>query len=210
MSDPSPARRAITYLALDEIIPADRNPKRHDHETLSASFRRFGFVEPIIRDDRTGKLVAGHGRVDELRMARARAADAPPPGVVLDDDGTWRVPVVSGWASANDAEAQAYVIASNRAVELGGWDESILTDALADLEQLGDQAFAGVGYSLDDALAMMSARLGEIDNDDLLDARPQIEGLSYRVIVDCDDEQHQAAVLEQLDALGLSVRAVVN
>jgi hypothetical protein len=208
MSDPS--TRAVEYVALDDVRPADRNPKAHDHASLRASVERFGFVEPMIRDDRTGRLVAGHGRLDELRMARARDATGTPPGVLLDDDGRWLVPVLVGWASRDDVEAQAYVLSSNRIVELGGWDESILTDVLVDLEQLGDAALIGTGYTVDDALAALSKRLGELGEDDPADARPQLDGLTYRVVIDCDDEQHQAHVLEWLTAEGLSVRAVVN
>ena len=142
-------------------------------------------------------------------MARARDAEHPPQGVERDGD-VWLVPVLTGWRSSDDDQAQAYVLASNRLVELGGWDESILTDVLVDLEQLGDAGLVGTGYSLDDALAMLSKRLGEITDEPDDAARPQLDGMTYRVVVDCDDEQHQAAVLEQLDELGLSVRAVVN
>lgn len=200
----------MAYVRLDDVRPADRNPKTHDHATLRSSFDRFGFVEPMIRDDRTGRLVAGHGRLDELRMARARDSEAPPSGVTLDDEGGWLVPVLTGWASDSDEQAQAYVVASNRLVELGGWDESILTDVLLDLEQLGDAGLIGTGYTVDEALAMLSKRLGEVDADAVVDTSPQLAGLTYRIVVDCDDEQHQAELLEQLDALGLAVRAVVN
>jgi hypothetical protein len=208
MSDPS--TRAVEYVPLDDVKPADRNPKSHDHELLSRSFRRFGFVEPMIRDDRTGRLVAGHGRLDELRMARARDRELAPNGVRVDDDGTWLVPVLVGWSSADDVEAQAYIVASNRTVEAGGWDDSILADVLADLESSGADAFEGIGYSLDDALAMLSARLGDDGDDEHGDGSPQLDGLRYRVVVDCDDEAHQASLIEALTADGLSVRAVVN
>lgn len=209
MTDPS--ERAVEYVRLDDVRPADRNPKSHDHGQLRDSFARFGFVEPMIRDDRTGRLVAGHGRLDELRMARSRDAAAPPSGVRVDDSGEWLVPVLVGWRSTSDSEAQAYVLASNRLVELGGWDESILSDVLIDLAGDGtdSDALLGTGYSLDEALAALSKRLGEL-SDDIVDTAPQLAGLTYRLVVDCDDEQHQAELLAQLDALGLSVRAVVN
>lgn len=207
MSDPS--TRQVELIDLDEIRPADRNPKTHEHALLRLSFERFGFVEPIVRDDRTGRLVAGHGRVEQLRQARARR-ETPPPGVSLTEEGTWRVPVITGWASLDDSEAQAYVIASNRTVEAGGWDETILADVIVDLDaQLGDHALDGLGYDLDDALAILSRQLGA-DLDDEHEARPVLEGLRYRVIVDCDDEAAQAHALEELQVLGYSVRAVVN
>jgi hypothetical protein len=139
-------------------------------------------------------------------MARARDAEQPPRGVVVDESGDWLVPVLTGWSSTTDDEAQAYVVTSNRLVELGGWDESILTDVLVELEQLGPAALEGTGYSVDEALAMLSKRLGEIGDDEAADTSPQLDGLTYRVIVDCDDEAHQADVLAQLDELGLRVR----
>lgn len=199
--------RSIEYVSLDEIRPADRNPKRHDHDTLRASFRRFGFVEPIVRDDRTGKLVAGHGRCDELRMARSRDADNPPPGVRLGIDRSWLVPVLVGWRSTNDDEAQAYVIASNRTVEGGGWDDSILADVLTEWDD--PEMFAGIGYTLDDALAMLSKSLGQMDDDDA-DTRPQLEDRQFRVVINCDDETHQAELIERFTVEGLTVRAVIN
>lgn len=201
--------RSIKYIPLDKVRPADRNPKTHDHAVLRDSFDRFGFVEPIVRDDRTGRLVAGHGRIDELRQARARDRDNPPSGVTVNSAGEWCVPVIVGWSSADDNEAQAYVIASNRAVELGGWDDGILTEALASLSDL-DDGLTGVGYSIDDALALLAAQAGDTFDDEEVDTRPQLPGLQYRVVVDCADEADQAAILEQLDKLGLDVRAVVN
>jgi len=200
--------RAVTYVPLDDIRPADRNPKAHDHRVLRSSFERFGFVEPIIRDDRTGRLVAGHGRLDELRQARARDPELAPDGVSVDDDGIWHVPIITGWASSDDREAQAYVIAANRAVELGGWDDDVLADALIELSE-HDHGLDGTGYSLDEALAKLSEQLGNLDVDDI-DVSPQLAGFTYRVVVDCDDEQHQAEILDRLTEQGLSVRAVVN
>jgi hypothetical protein len=203
------AARSVAYVPLDDVRPADVNPKTHDHTTLRSSFDRFGFVEPIIRDDRTGRLVAGHGRVEQLRMQRSRDVTHPPDGVQLDDAGNWLVPIITGWGSENDVEAQAYVIAANRATELGGWDEQVLTDALTALGDAGDFALIGTGYNMDDALALLSKRLGEGELE-ALDTTPQIEGMTYRVVVACDGEEHQAAVLEQLTELGLDVRAIVN
>ena len=56
----------IEYLPLSHLQVAPRNPKRHALDQLGASIGRFGYVEPIIVDERTGRLVAGHGRRDSL------------------------------------------------------------------------------------------------------------------------------------------------
>jgi hypothetical protein len=201
--------RALDYVPLDSIQTADRNPKGHEHVALRSSFDRFGFVEPMVRDDRTGRLVAGHGRLAELRQARARDPLTPPSGVVL-EDGQWHVPIITGWSSSDDAEAEAYLIAANRLVELGGWDDATLTDALMSLADAGEEMLAGVGYSYEDALGMLSKQLGDETDGGDDDTSPKLEGLTYRVIVDCDGEEHQAMVLAELDQLGLKVRAIVN
>ncbi|MFI6447829.1 hypothetical protein [Kitasatospora sp. NPDC050543] len=139
------APRYIDYMPLDDIRPAERNPKGHDNGGLDASVDQFDFTEPGLLDERTGRLVAGHGRYDTL--ARRRNADKPAPdGVVVSGDGTWTVPVVRGWASRDDAHAEAYLIASNHLTTKGGWDDADLADMLSGLEDLDADLFAATGF----------------------------------------------------------------
>ncbi|MFI6922508.1 hypothetical protein ACIBIZ_21385 [Nonomuraea spiralis] len=58
---------------------------------------------------------------------------ASPEGILIDDDGTWLVPIVRGWSSRSDADAEAYLIANNRSSEKGGWEERMLAEVLADV-----------------------------------------------------------------------------
>ena len=126
----------IQYVPMSSIQEAERNPKRHDLPLLQASLRRFGFVAPLLMDSASGRLVAGHGRLAALRQMREAAPAAPPPARVQADakTGEWLVPVVFGANFANQAEAEAYLIADNRLVELGGWDGEILLPMLGDLK----------------------------------------------------------------------------
>lgn len=143
----------IDYLIPGELAPAPANPKRHDLAALRRSLERFGYAEPVLLDERTGQLVAGHGRVDALIAAEA-AGLAPPSGIVV-ADGRWRMPVVRGWSSANDAEAAAYLVASNRLAEIGGWDDSELVGMLLHLND--GPGLDGIGYSPDDIEALLAA-----------------------------------------------------
>lgn len=152
------AVRRIEYVPIDDIIGADRNPKGHDEALIEASMRRFGYTEPAVMDERTGKLVAGHGRVEQLRTMRERGDD-PPEGVPA-NDGRWLMPVLRGWSSTNDREAQAYLIASNRITERGGWDRESLLTALDSLE--GE--LAGVGFNQSD-IDGLQERLNETSSD---------------------------------------------
>lgn len=128
---PAPARNLI-YMPLEELAPATKNPKRHRLDLLRSSMDRFGFASPVLRDERTGRLVVGHGRVETLTQMRD-AGQSPPDGVHLDAYGRWLVPVVRGWSSRSDAEADAYLLADNRHSELGGWDSAGLADVLTEL-----------------------------------------------------------------------------
>lgn len=146
--------RRIEYMPLDGIRPATKNVKAHDIGAINQSMGRFGYVEAVQLDERTERLVAGHGRLDTLRAMRKDNQPAPP-GVEV-RDGAWWVPVARGWASKDDAEAKAYLIASNRLVELGGWDEAARDAVLQELAQAGEDALAGTGYDTADVDRLLS------------------------------------------------------
>ena len=146
--------RRLELVPLDELRRAPRNPKEHDLEGIGDSIGRFGYAEPILLDERTGRLVAGHGRLDAL-AAKMAAGQTPPDGIVS-ADGRWLVPTVRGWASRSDADAEAYLVASNRLTMAGGWDEAELGEVLADLA--GDPAnLVGLGYSSDEIDALLAS-----------------------------------------------------
>lgn len=140
-------------MPLSKLARARRNPKRHDEEAIGASFDAFGYVEPIVRDERTGRLVAGHGRTDRLATLFKTSPGRPPAGVEVKRNRKgqiveWLVPVVRGWRSKNDGQAEAYLLASNRTTELGGWDDADLAAMLKSLKESGD--LLGSGFTDDD------------------------------------------------------------
>lgn len=150
--------RRLEYMALDVIAPAATNAKQHAPGALEASMTRFGYLEPMILDERTGRLVAGHGRREEL-LRRRTAGEDPPEGIRV-RGGVWQAPVIRGWSSTSDAEAETAGIALNRLVELGGWDEEALDVVLTGWEEAGEPLVA-VGYDqdgLDDLRAFLEER----------------------------------------------------
>jgi hypothetical protein len=125
-------QRRLEYVPIGEVVKARRNPKKHDLDGIKASMDEHGVVELPAMDERTGRLVAGHGRLDVWQAAYE--ADEPPPGgVQVRDDGVWLVPVIRGYTSKSDAHADAYLIGSNRLTENGGWDDPGLARLLADI-----------------------------------------------------------------------------
>lgn len=150
------------YQPITQLVPADRNAKDHDQPALGRSVAEFGFVEPVVVDERTGKLLAGHGRTEYLNALHATGmpddwppdAPWPPDGVVVTEDGAWHVQVVRGVRSRDDAHAEAMGVALNRVGELGGWKPDVLVDQLADLRDLGLLDAAGFDSDyLDDLIA---------------------------------------------------------
>lgn len=137
----------IELVSLEALERWPRNPKRHDEGALTESMERFGFVAPIIVDERTGKIVAGHGRLDVLLAMRKEGKERPA-RIGLGPLGEWMVPVLRGIHFKSMREAEAYVVADNRQVELGGWDDSMLAGILKELD--ADGGLAGVGWSADD------------------------------------------------------------
>jgi hypothetical protein len=151
------AKIRIEYMALSQIARAPRNPKDHDVDAVGESIRRFGFVAPIVLDENTGRLVAGHGRLETLQ--RAKAAGEAPPERIIEKDDDWLVPVVRGVAFADDQEAEAYLVADNRLVELGGWTERELAEILQD-HASSERGLTAMGYDqndLDEILTRIAA-----------------------------------------------------
>ena len=148
--------RRIEYMPIDDLQGAERNPKGHDKPRIANSISRFGFADASILDERTGRLVAGHGRHGDL-MARREQGKEPPEGIVVDDAGRWLMPVQRGWASRSDEDAQAFLVAHNRLTETGGWDDQGLLELLENINDVDPELLDLTGYTEDDIEALGSS-----------------------------------------------------
>lgn len=171
---------ALAYRDLAELIPAAFNPKAHDLAGIRASMVRFGFGDPVCEDARTGRILEGHGRREALLAMRADGEN-PPKGISL-IDGVWLVPVVMGFATKDDGEAEAYLLTHNRMTERGGWDDRGL---LTSLQRLSAAAvpLEGTGFDPGDlkrlsALFAPAAALTRADGD--RGAAPREAAPAYR------------------------------
>lgn len=152
MTENSVTERRLEYLPLEDLKPDPRNPKAHASEVIDESISRFGYVEPVVIDERTGFIISGHGRSEVLRQMENRG-EVPPDGLRVSESGEWLAPVLRGWASRSDSEAAATLIALNRTTELGGWVDDALLELLDDLGNVED-GFAGVGFDESDVEAL--------------------------------------------------------
>ena len=144
----------VEYLPLSEIVEADNNPKDHDIGQIYQSIKRFGFTQPIMMNENTGKLLAGHGRLQTLQTMK-QSGEKVPNRIKEDKNGEWLVPVLKGISFNDDNEAQAYLIADKRLTELGGWNTGELVEELERLIEEGLD-LDGIGYDFDDLETMVS------------------------------------------------------
>jgi len=127
----------IKEVEVTALIPYAKNSRTHDDAQvaqIAASIKEFGWTNPILIDGDKG-IIAGHGR---LMAARKLKMD--------------KVPVIE-LSGMTDAQKKAYVIADNRLALNAGWDNSMLTIELQDLEDEGfDLSLTGFDDSELDAL----------------------------------------------------------
>lgn len=137
----------IEYMTLEELEGWPRNPKRHDIKKISGSMREFGYVDPIIIDEKTKKIVAGHGRLDSLKVLRGQGKE--PPERIKVKDGQWSVPVLRGVSFKSEKDAERFLIADNRSAE-GGWDNRVLVDILSDYVEEDEALLTAIGFETKD------------------------------------------------------------
>lgn len=167
---------------LSSLVPSPKNPKLHS-EGIQTSISRFGFIEPVVIDERTGQLISGHGRMEALQEAQG-GGQGPPEGIEV-QDGEWLVPVNRGWASKSDQEASAALVALNRYVELGGWDDQALADILQDLSAVPD-GLEGIGYDQDEIAELLQTipDFGAVDQD----SQPRLDEAKRVICPQCGHE----------------------
>jgi hypothetical protein len=129
----------------------------------------------MILDEATGRLVAGHGRLEAL--AQAKAGGREPPARIRVEGEEWWVPIVRGVAFTDEKEAEAYLLADNRLTMLGEWD----TDALAEILREHRDHLDGIGWS-EDSVDSLLAGLNKPETLELLRQKWMVErGARWRI-----------------------------
>jgi hypothetical protein len=180
------ARYEIRSVDPHELIPWERNPRRHNMPALRQSIERFGFRNVIVVNGRTNTIEAGHGR--------AQAAI---------DLGIETVPVL--FVDDDDATAAAYAIADNRQTEIGGWDEDALVPLLQELQAQGDAALVGIGYTDDDIAALLRRVTPTTDTISGLSIADKLntyqEGTIRQIILYYSPEQYEHLLAQMRDLM---------
>lgn len=178
----------VIFTKISEIKEADSNVKDHDLGAIHESMNRFGFTSPLLLNEKTGQLVAGHGRLQALLQKKQLKEEAPA-NIKVDDNDDWYVPVIRGVSFKNEQEAQAYLIADNRLTELGGWNNDEL---VKELEKLAEQSsLDGTGFDLSNMQELYDDLQQGVE-----EAAESIPTTKLKYEIEFDDETQQAIFFE--------------
>ena len=138
---------------LEDLQPANYNPRIElkpgdkEYERLRKSIKEFGYVDPIIRNKRTGNIVGGHQRLNVLR-----------------DLGYEELEIVN--IDIDENKEKALNIALNKIS--GKWDEPILKDLLVELDT-GEFDIELTGFGTDEIEKLINKFAEEEE------VRPEVE-----------------------------------
>ena len=159
---PSVNKWKVKRVKLDKLIPMPDNPRTIDESALAgltSSFLRFGCVEPIVWNEKTGHVLGGHQRLSILKNMECKDA------MVMVCDFT------------EQEEAGINLTLNNPEIE-GEWDEP-LNQLLSHLKESSAHLYGELRLgNLEHAVSQQDEVKGtgpeelnrEIDIDDLMDS----------------------------------------
>lgn len=135
---------------ITDLIPADYNPRKDlkpgdpDYEKLKYSMKEFGYVDPIIWNQQTGRVVGGHQRLKILQDEGIEEAECVV--VNLDEKREKALNIalnkISGdWDKDKLALLMTDLQASDLDISLTGFDEDEISDLLATEDDTHDDDF---------------------------------------------------------------------
>jgi hypothetical protein len=134
----------IDYIALSALEFWPDNPKIHDEKGLAGSINRWGVVTALLLDERTQLLVAGEGRLRDIRERKRRGQ--PAPKRIVDHAGEWYLPVMRNVTFDSSEEAEGYLVADNQLTMAGGWDEAGVAEMIGGWGEVSEESLQGTGF----------------------------------------------------------------
>lgn len=141
----------IKTLKATELKAADYNPRKdlqpedEDYQKLRRSIEEFGYVEPIIWNEKTGTVVGGHQRLK-----------------VLIEQGVQEVECVV--VNLEEKDEKILNVLLNKVK--GRWDIGKLTDLLQELDETGDLESTGYENWELQSLLMQYDHIQDLMNED--------------------------------------------
>jgi hypothetical protein len=202
-------------LAVSDLLGDGANPRSISEEAAEAlgkSLAKFGDLSGVVWNRRTGELVTGHQRMDQIRARWPECQLQLPPddgsgeqqGLIVAAPGQAFALRVVDWSRSK--QRLANVTANNQ--KLQGTFTADLSNYLLEIEA---EATAELPGAFDDLLLieLMAAGLDTSDatEEDALGAEATISE-SYQVIVQCSGEAEQRELYDRFVAEGLSCKVL--
>jgi ParB-like chromosome segregation protein Spo0J len=143
----------IRKLPIDQLKPAPYNPRvalapgSPGYRRLERSLAEFDLVQPIVWNEHTGHVVAGHQRIEILRNRGVTEIDC----VVVD------LPL---------EREKALNVALNNSQVGGDWDPAKLVDVIEELTELPDFDATLTGFDPDDLNDLLLAPVAVLPEDE--------------------------------------------
>ena len=172
----------IKVIPIDDLTLDSNNAREHNQKNLDAianSLQIFGQRKPVVITKEL-VVVAGNGTLEAARQIGWKGLSC----VTVPDD--WDTDTI-----------KAYALADNRTAELASWNSEILLGQLRELItndwSVTDLGFKGFDLKTRDEIDTDLKEIGE----------------RFEVVIECNDENEQTALLLRLSQEGLRVRAIV-
>jgi hypothetical protein len=143
----------IQFVPPERLIPCDKNPRTHSeaqYAQLAESIDRFGLLNPPLVDGEW-RILAGHARCHVAQVLKMKEI----PVIVVDH--------------LNEAEKQAYMLADNQLATLAGWDDPMLYEILAALDEDLRKAAGFNEQEFEQLAADLKEDFGKTDEDEVPD-----------------------------------------
>ena len=178
------------WISIEDISPWENNPRINDHavQQIAVSIKQYGFINPIIVQKNSNRIIAGHTRYKAAKML-----------------GLATLPVI--FTDFDDVKAKAYAIADNKLSELSQWDERLLEDVLIELQEK-DINLESLGFSefeLDSIFSNKELEIEYPENDDEI-----IDNQMTKIVVSISAKEYDDCLKKLHDAIKHFSSAVIK
>jgi hypothetical protein len=183
---------------ISDTKPDKRNARRHTPRNLAqieTSIQRDGFGRSILLAN-DGTIIAGNATTDAAGSAGLEDM------LIVDSDGSKIIAVRRTDVEPGSERFINLALSDNRAAELADWDSEML-------RQLADDGADLSQFWFDDEL---DALLAELTNEPNQEQSAGVDEIpeQWALMIECENEDEQAALLERLTAEGLRCRALIS
>lgn len=180
----------IKMMPVDAVHLNPRNPRDNEAgvSKVAASIERFGWQQPIVVN-KQGIIIAGN--------TRYKAA------IQL---GLTEVPTTLFTGTA--AQENAFLIADNKVRDFSKWMDDRLSVLLAELEAEDLEATGFSQRELEKLLDEDEAELIENEEGGTPANTNELGDPAYRILLHCEDEAHQAALIAMLEENGIPADSI--